>query len=100
MTAWPSSPSVHQLTIAIDDRPPRRIRKTARLRDDGVAIQDQTVYRQGGGRISAVVRKRRVSRAPSACGWQLSDPEVRLRAVAIELDLVHPALAEGSLLAQ
>jgi hypothetical protein len=75
------------------------IRDTARIGDDGFAIQDQVLRRKGRERIRdrlealrPVVAPPRVDRRPSAL-------QLRLRAVAVKLDLVNPALAAWSLLA-
>ena len=69
------------------------IRDAARIRDHGFAIQDQAVRRQSRERIGDTLKAERPVVAPPCIHGRLSVVQVRLCSVAVELDLVHPALA-------
>jgi hypothetical protein len=69
------------------------IRHAPRIGDHGFAIQDQVVRRQDRERIGDRLEAPRPVVAPPSIHGTLSVVQVRLRAVAVELDLVHPAFA-------
>ena len=76
------------------------IRDATRIRDDGFAVQDQVLGRQGRQRIGNRLKAPRPVVAPPCVNGRPPASQVRLRSVAVELDLMHPALACRGLLAQ
>jgi hypothetical protein len=75
-------------------------RDAARIGDDRLAVQDQLVCREVRERIGDSLKAERPVVAPPCIHGGLSVVQVRLLAVAVELDLVNPASASRSLLAQ
>jgi hypothetical protein len=69
------------------------IRNAPRIRHDGFAIQDQVRCREGCERIGDRLKAQRPIIACACVDGRLAVSQVRLRAVAIELDLVNPASA-------
>jgi hypothetical protein len=69
------------------------IRHAARIGHDRFAIQDQLLCQQIRECIGDRLETQRPVVAPPCIHGSLPVVQVRLRAVAVELDLVHPAPA-------
>ena len=73
--------------------PQSEIGDAARIRHHDFAVQDQALHREGHERICDRLEAPRPVVAPPCVDGRLSVSQVRLRTVAIELDLVNPAAA-------
>jgi hypothetical protein len=69
------------------------VRNASRIRDDGFAIRDQILRRQGCERIGDGSEAQRPIIACAGVDGRLAVSQVRLCPVAVELDLVNPASA-------
>jgi hypothetical protein len=69
------------------------IRDAARIGDDGFAIQDEVVRREGRERIGDRLKAPRPVVAPPRVDGRPPASQVTLGPVAVELDLVDPARA-------
>jgi hypothetical protein len=77
-----------------------KIGDAPRIRDDGLAIQDQVLCRKGRERVGNRLKAQRPVVARAGVDGRPSVSQVRLRAVPVKLDLMQPAPARRSLVAQ